>query len=1431
MPYDGAVGGFRLRWDVFLSFRGEDTRHTITNSLYDALVQRGVRVFRDDDALNRGDEIAPSLLEAIDDSAAAVVVLSPRYADSRWCLEELSKICHGGRRLILPVFYQVDPSDVRRQSGPFEKDFRSHENRFEISKVCEWRKAMAKVGGIAGFVFDSSKEAELIQSLVKTVLAEINRTPVGLAAYTVGLDSRIEDMMRLLDVRSSDVRVVGVHGMGGVGKTTLATAIFNRLVGQFDGHSFISNVREVSAGDKGLVSLQNKLINNLSPGKMPVTDIETGISAIKALVYDKRVLVVLDDVDNVNQLSASVGKGEWFNEGSRIIITTRDKGLLPSYLVNYKSYEVRELHESQALQLFSYHALRRDKPTGNFLDLSKEIVSLTGGLPLALEVFGSFLFDKRRIEEWTDALHKLKKIRPQHLQDVLKISYDALDEQEKCIFLDIACLLVKMNPKREDAIDILRSCGFDGEIAIADLTAKSLVKITEDTKLWMHDQVRDMGRQIVIHENLLDPGMRSRLWEHDQIINVLKDDKGTRCIQGIVLEDLDTEWKLKGPRDLTGDKISWNNFQSSPNFTSATTYLKERYKAYLQNQAEKKSRITIHSKPFGAMVNLRLLQMNYVNLEGSFKFLPSELKWLQWKGCPLKSLPSVLFLQQLAGLDLSESKVERLCSGNKNKVAEKLMFLNLSGCSSLTAIPDLSGNHALEKLILKYCVGLIKLHDSIGNLNTLVYLNLQGCINLVELPSDVSGLRKLENLNLYGCSQLKRLPKNIGSMVSLKEFVLDGTSIESLPETIFHLTKLEKLILNRCRALKELPEEIGKLCSLKEISLNGSGLEKLPDSIGSLANLEILSLLWCSSLTTIPNSLGNLNNLMEFFTYGTPIEELPLSFGSLSNLKELSVGHGHFLQALPDSIGGLKSLVVLKIDETSITGLPQEISALKTLEKLELRKCKFLRSLPESIGSLRALTSIIITAADITELPESIGMLENLTMLQLNGCKQFRKLPTSIGQLKSLHRLQMRETAVTELPESFGMLSSLMVLSMGKKPQNGRHVEEKFILPASFSNLSLLYELDVRACNISGEISDDFEKLSSLETLNLSRNSFCRLPASLSGMSVLQELLLPHCRKLKSLPPLPSSLKKVDIANCIALESISDVSNLENLTELNLTNCEKVEDIPGLECLNSLVRLYMSGCKACSSAVKRRLAKKSYLRKTRNLSIPGSKIPDWFSQEIVTFSKRGNRRLKSVILCVVVSLNHQIPDDLREELPAVVDIQAQILILDSPTFTTTLILSGVPNTNDDQFHLCRYPIGHPLVSQLKDGYRIHVMRREPPYVKGVELKKWGIHLVYEGDDDYEGDEESLKESHQSLSEKLAKFFGSFDDEEADFTSGIEQDDCISATRDGEDEGMPMTQEIRESEQRIWLHDRHYFVSFFLVLSLVFLSLSWLYLWV
>jgi shikimate kinase len=345
--------------------------------------------------------------------------------------------------------------------------------------------------------------------------------------FAVGLNKRVDKVMDLLQVRSNGVKVLGLYGMGGVGKTTLAKALFNSLVGRFERRCFVSNVRQFSSKEDGLVSLQSNVIKDLSPenAHSVIGDVNAGISVIKSIIRENRVLLVLDDVDNVNQLDALIGKRERFYEGSCIIITTRDITVLPEKHVN-KLYEVTELDTEEALELFSYHALRKKEPPQTFQDFSNKIVSLTGRMPLALEVFGCFLFGKRRVEEWEDAVEKLRTIRPGNLHDVLKISYDGLDEQEKCIFLDIACFFVQRGTKCDDVIDILRGCGFRGEIAMTNLVEKCLIKIRQDNNtLWMHDQIRDMGRQIVLNENHVDPGMRSRLWDRAEIMSVLKSKK------------------------------------------------------------------------------------------------------------------------------------------------------------------------------------------------------------------------------------------------------------------------------------------------------------------------------------------------------------------------------------------------------------------------------------------------------------------------------------------------------------------------------------------------------------------------------------------------------------------------------------------------------------------------------------------------------------------------------------------------------------------------------------------------------------------------------------------------------------------------------------------------------------------------------------------
>ncbi|KAE8688281.1 hypothetical protein F3Y22_tig00110988pilonHSYRG00235 [Hibiscus syriacus] len=379
-------------------------------------------------------------------------------------------------------------------------------------------------------------------------------------------------------------------------------------------------------------------------------------------------------------------------------------------------------------------------------------------------------------------------------------------------------------------------------------------------------------------------------------------------------------------------------------------------------------------------------------------------------------------------------------------------------------------------------------------------------------------------------------------------------------------------------------------------------------------------------------------------------------------------------------------------------------------------------------------------------------MLENLITLRLNQCRKLHKHPSSMGNLKSLHHLYMKETAVKELPESFGMLTSLQVLTIGEKRSTQVQPNSPLVaLPSSFTNLSSLQELDAWAWRICGEIPDDFEKLSNLEVLFLGSNDFHKLPSCLSGLSLLKDLQLPNCEKLESLPPLPSSLENLNLANCISLEHLSDLSNLEGLRDLNLTNCVKLVDIPGLEYLKSLKTLYMSNCSKCASAAKKSLSK-VYLKNLKNLSMPGSIIPYSLSQDTITFSSHKSLDLTGVILMVVVSINHHVPDELRYRIPAVVDVQAQIFDGDRAIHTTVLNLIGVPKTNQDHVHLCRYPAHCPLVSLLNDGFKIKVTAQNPPYVKGVELKKAGVFLVYKNDDDYDGNEESLNESQQTVSE-------------------------------------------------------------------------------
>jgi len=233
---------------------------------------------------------------------------------------------------------------------------------------------------------------------------------------------------------------------------------------------------------------------------------------------NKRVLIVLDDIDKGEQVEILVGN-RTLCSGSRILITTRDEHVLHINKLDYGIlyYEMELISTDQALELFSRHALNSNLPLDDYNDLSREVVSTIGRLPLSLEVIGSLLFRKTR-EQWKETLDKLRQAPHKGVFEKLKISYDALSVKQQRIFLDIACFFI--GEDKTNAIYFWEDRGLLQGDGVNVLNRMSLIKIKEN-KFWMHDQLRHLGREIIHQENLTNFGKHSRLWICKEILDTL----------------------------------------------------------------------------------------------------------------------------------------------------------------------------------------------------------------------------------------------------------------------------------------------------------------------------------------------------------------------------------------------------------------------------------------------------------------------------------------------------------------------------------------------------------------------------------------------------------------------------------------------------------------------------------------------------------------------------------------------------------------------------------------------------------------------------------------------------------------------------------------------------------------------------------------------
>ncbi|XP_039163261.1 TMV resistance protein N-like isoform X1 [Eucalyptus grandis] len=400
-------------YEVFLSFRGADTRHGFTDYLYHAMVGVGILVFRDDESLRVGQKIGGEFLQAIENSKIYIPIFSKNYASSHWCLRELTYMVECTSKLnenkeILPIFLDVEPEDVKLKTDLYSQALAKHQEKFG-AEVESWKKALNEVDEIKGWNLKKDQgQGDLIRLVIRTISVKLKVAHENVTEHLVRVDDRVEAIIKMLEVGFDGVRFLGIHRMGGVGKTTLAKVVFNALSSSFDGCCFLADIGESSKCYNGLVNLQKQLLSKLlgSHSIDQINNVNDGINMMnRGVLKNKKFIIVLDDVDEKEQLKSLAEKGNWFGFSSRIIITTRDQSILMikgeaigeglvEKSANILTYDVQEMEFHHALKLFSRHAFRRDSPPEDRMFLSKEIVHTLGKLPLALEITGSSLNGK-----------------------------------------------------------------------------------------------------------------------------------------------------------------------------------------------------------------------------------------------------------------------------------------------------------------------------------------------------------------------------------------------------------------------------------------------------------------------------------------------------------------------------------------------------------------------------------------------------------------------------------------------------------------------------------------------------------------------------------------------------------------------------------------------------------------------------------------------------------------------------------------------------------------------------------------------------------------------------------------------------------------------------------------------------------------------------
>ncbi|XP_023633830.1 probable disease resistance protein RPP1 isoform X2 [Capsella rubella] len=922
------------KFDVFPSFHGPDVRRAFLSHIFVVFKGMGINTFIDND-IQRSKSIGPELMKAIRGSKIAIVLLSKNYASSSWCLDELAEIMKCREvpgQIVMTIFYEVEPTDIKKQTGDFGKAFRKTCKGKTKERIERWRKALEDVATIAGYhTRNWVNEAGMIEQIAIDVSSMlICSTPSKDFDNLVGMGAHMKRMKRLLRLDMDDVRMIGIWGPPGIGKTTIARVLFNQVQvsNKFQHSAFMVNIKRCYPRPcfdeyDAQLQLQEQMLSKMINQK----DIKIShLGVAQERLKEKKVFLVLDEVDHLGQLDALAKETRWFGPGSRIIITTENMGVLKAHGIN--------------------HIYKVNTPS-------------SGELPLGLKVLGSALRRKSK-QEWKSILPRLRTSLDGEIESIIKFSYDALCDEDKYLFLYLACFFLSESTYKVGKV--LANKFSDVRQGLYVLAERSLISI-EYGMIGMHTLIHQFGRE-TSRKQFIQHGLRKH-------------------------------YLLAGARDICEE-------------LSDDTTDNRRFIGINLDLSNTEEELNIREKAVERMFDLQFVRINGLDLDQperlhSLLHYSQMIRLLDWSYFQNICLPSSFNPEFLVELALHHNKLQKLWEGTRP--LRNLRWMYLSYSTDLKELPDISTATNLEILYLGKCSSLVELPSCIGELTSLRILDLNGCSSLVKIPASIENTTNLRRLVLSGCDNVVELP-SIGNETKLEQLILNNCSrLVKLPSSI-NATNLQEMSLSNCSLVVELPTiENANNLNILDLS-NCSSLLELPPSIGTAKNLEKLDISGCLSILELPSSIGNLQRLSTLTMCGcSKLEALPTNI-NLKSLDRLDLSDCSELKSFPEIS---RNIEYLNIIGTAVKEVPMSIMSLSRLSDFRMSYFESLKDFPRALDIITELQ----LNKDIQEVAPWVKEMSRLRVLKLHNCNHLVSLPQFSDSLscidadncKSLERL------------------------------------------------------------------------------------------------------------------------------------------------------------------------------------------------------------------------------------------------------------------------------------------------------------------------------------------------------------------------------------------------------------------------------------------